>query len=270
MFKYRKIWMDWKVLLCTSTQIVDFHLIESKVTPICEDNSVKMRFYAKIFNSFLNCSVLEIASATKTHCDNIYRQGNFAVDPNSFTIDTMLSNMYCTFCNSYIELLAIIYGLKKFLDNHPKVTWNSILKKALSRIIENVSFVGSTDCDWFILVFVPFTWSRCQYRSSDLRSLIDTSNNCRRIQVCGKCGYYAWMISNSIKYHAKWHWLIEIVFALRIGLGGNNEWAHESCDFRGKNTHCTGSGWKSFTSCQPSDNNWTWWQRSTIVCGQYW
>lgn len=70
---------------------------------------------------FLNYSVLEIASATKIHCDNIYQRGRFIVDPNNFTVDTILSNIHCTFCNSYIELLATVYGLQKFLDKHPRV-----------------------------------------------------------------------------------------------------------------------------------------------------
>lgn len=63
---------------------------------------------------------LEIAAAVEKQSDEVYRTKN--VDrPKEFTVKTMMSNVHCTFCNDYIELLAAIYRLKHLLTSTPAV-----------------------------------------------------------------------------------------------------------------------------------------------------
>lgn len=63
----------------------------------------------------LSFGKLEIATATQRHCQNVYRNDNIA-EPSQFTVETIMNNIHCTFCNSYIELVAAIYGLRKLLN----------------------------------------------------------------------------------------------------------------------------------------------------------
>lgn len=70
----------------------------------------------------------EIATATQTHCELVYRTDQIPFNPSDFTVDTILSNIHSTFCNNYIELLAAIYGLNELLKNNPRVSSKNFKK----------------------------------------------------------------------------------------------------------------------------------------------
>lgn len=117
MFKYQKIWVVWPVPLFTLIQIVAFLSTESKVLII-----LQLFHHVNFKRSTINIFhlKLEIASAVEQRCDNAYRMQKMA-GPSNFTVNTIMSNIHCTFCNSYIELLAAIYRLRHLLENQPTV-----------------------------------------------------------------------------------------------------------------------------------------------------
>lgn len=71
--------------------------------------------------------MIEIATATFKHCEFVYRTNEIEHNPNDFNTETMMDNIFCIFCNNYLELLAAIQNLKELLTQNPKVT--NVLEK---------------------------------------------------------------------------------------------------------------------------------------------
>ncbi|XP_055318102.1 DNA repair protein RAD51 homolog 3-like [Sitodiplosis mosellana] len=121
--------------LCVNVQI-----------PKCLQGLEAAAVYIDTNRGFSINRIKEIASATQAHCDRVYRMEKSAAEPNSFTVDSILANIHCTFCNNYIQLLATIYRLDAFLANNPKVQLIVIdsFSYLFRSIDENVNLVQTT------------------------------------------------------------------------------------------------------------------------------
>lgn len=71
----------------------------------------------------------EIATATYKHCEFVYRTNEIDHDPNDFNVETMMNNIFCIFCNNYLELLTTIQHLKELLTQNPQVWIVSVISK---------------------------------------------------------------------------------------------------------------------------------------------
>lgn len=128
---------------------------------------------------------VEIAAATQAHCRRVAK--NMA--SNSFTVDSILTNIHCTFCNNYIELLAAVYGLKRLLANTPEVcrkySFNYFQIYKNERILNEFFPAGSFDCDRFIFVSFSVDWFWSEFSSNDLWNLNGTTADGSKASVCG-------------------------------------------------------------------------------------
>ncbi|XP_033108499.1 DNA repair protein RAD51 homolog 3-like [Anneissia japonica] len=80
--------------------------------------------YIDTEGSFMVERASEIAKAVVEHCGNVAASQNNNVQLKSmekFTEDGILAGIHYTRCQDYIELIAFINTLPKFLSNHPKV-----------------------------------------------------------------------------------------------------------------------------------------------------
>lgn len=77
--------------------------------------------YIDTEGSFLLQRVVDIAVATVRHCSLLAEDEEQRVAMTTFTVETILSNMFLVRCHDYIELLAELHLLPNFLSNHPRV-----------------------------------------------------------------------------------------------------------------------------------------------------
>lgn len=74
------------------------------------------------FSEFYFNLFTDIAKATYEHCELTYRNHNTSFDRNEFSCESILNNIHCMFCDSYVELLIAIQKLRALLMEYPKVT----------------------------------------------------------------------------------------------------------------------------------------------------
>lgn len=130
---------------------------------------------------------LDIAAAVQRQCDTVYRDQK-VTKTNEFTVNTMMSNIYCSFCNNYIELVAAVYGLRRLLTSTPtvwQVQWfnfSFFFFEEKSRFL----FSDTVNCDRFIFISVSFAWFGCEFGTNNTRNSTEIATNRRGIQVCGR------------------------------------------------------------------------------------
>lgn len=66
----------------------------------------------------------DMAKAMHDHCDVTYRNHNISYDRNEFTVNTIMSNIHCIFCNSFTDLLIAIVKLRALLTQFPSVKYS--------------------------------------------------------------------------------------------------------------------------------------------------
>ncbi|KAM3617042.1 uncharacterized protein V6R79_001607 [Siganus canaliculatus] len=71
--------------------------------------------------SFLFQRVVDVASAVAQHCSLLVEDTEQQVAMETFTTETILSNMFLVRCRDYVELLSELHLLPDFLSAHPKV-----------------------------------------------------------------------------------------------------------------------------------------------------
>ncbi|XP_041349752.1 DNA repair protein RAD51 homolog 3-like [Gigantopelta aegis] len=80
--------------------------------------------YIDTEGSFIVERLADIARATTQHCQHIAsmdKSAELKEEAESFTLEKILSGIYCFRCHDYVELLATIHLLPKFINQHPKV-----------------------------------------------------------------------------------------------------------------------------------------------------
>ncbi|XP_073326450.1 DNA repair protein RAD51 homolog 3 [Pagrus major] len=77
--------------------------------------------YIDTEGSFLLQRVVDIATAGVRHCSLLAEDDEQRVAMETFTVETILSNMFLVRCHDYVELLAELYLLPDFLSAHPRV-----------------------------------------------------------------------------------------------------------------------------------------------------
>ncbi|KAM9350256.1 DNA repair protein RAD51 homolog 3 [Symphorus nematophorus] len=70
---------------------------------------------------FLLQRVVDVATAAVRHCSLLVEDGEQRVAMETFTVDTILSNIFVVRCHDYVELLAELHLLPSFLSAHPRV-----------------------------------------------------------------------------------------------------------------------------------------------------
>ncbi|CAK6978000.1 DNA repair protein RAD51 homolog 3 [Scomber scombrus] len=71
--------------------------------------------------SFIVERAVDIATATVQHCSLLAEDSEQREAVTTFTVETILSNMFVVRCRDYVELLAEIHLLPNFLSQHPRV-----------------------------------------------------------------------------------------------------------------------------------------------------
>ncbi|XP_049608797.1 DNA repair protein RAD51 homolog 3 isoform X1 [Syngnathus scovelli] len=71
--------------------------------------------------SFMVQRAVDLAAATVRHCTLLAEGAEQRDAASTFTVETILSNIFLVRCHDYVELLAEIYLLPDFLSSHPKV-----------------------------------------------------------------------------------------------------------------------------------------------------
>ncbi|XP_041655570.1 DNA repair protein RAD51 homolog 3 [Cheilinus undulatus] len=71
--------------------------------------------------SFLLQRVTNIATAAVKHCSLLVEDDEQRVAMTTFSVETILSNIFLVRCHDYVELLAELQLLPDFLSEHPKV-----------------------------------------------------------------------------------------------------------------------------------------------------
>ncbi|XP_078110268.1 DNA repair protein RAD51 homolog 3 [Sander vitreus] len=77
--------------------------------------------YIDTEGSFLLQRVVDIAAAAVRHCSLLVEDDEQRVAMETFTVETILSNMFLVRCHDYVELLAEVHLLPDFLSEHPRV-----------------------------------------------------------------------------------------------------------------------------------------------------
>ncbi|XP_027131343.1 DNA repair protein RAD51 homolog 3, partial [Larimichthys crocea] len=77
--------------------------------------------YIDTEGGFLLQRVVDIAAAAVRHCSLLVEDDEQRVAIDTFTVETVLSNMFLVRCHDYVELLAELHLLSDFLSNHPRV-----------------------------------------------------------------------------------------------------------------------------------------------------
>lgn len=104
----------------------------------------------------------DIAGAMHEHCDNTYRTHNISYDRQAFTIDNILNNIHCIFCNSFTDFLIALIKLRQLLTHHSNVRFNEI-RRAITTHNNIMLYTISSDpasCDRFIFLFVSYIDAR--------------------------------------------------------------------------------------------------------------
>lgn len=71
--------------------------------------------------SFLLQRVIDVATAAVRHCSLLAEDDEQRAAMATFTVETILSNIFVVRCHDYVELLAELHLLSDFLSEHPKV-----------------------------------------------------------------------------------------------------------------------------------------------------
>ncbi|XP_074537696.1 DNA repair protein RAD51 homolog 3 [Halichoeres trimaculatus] len=71
--------------------------------------------------SFLLQRIVDVAAAAVQHCSLLAEDDEQRVAMTTFSVDTILSNIFLVRCRDYVELLAELHMLPDFLCEHPKV-----------------------------------------------------------------------------------------------------------------------------------------------------
>ncbi|XP_035512200.1 DNA repair protein RAD51 homolog 3-like [Morone saxatilis] len=77
--------------------------------------------YIDTEGGFLLQRVVDIATAAVRHCSLLVEDDEQRVAMETFTMETILSNMFLVRCHDYMELLAELHLLPDFLSEHPRV-----------------------------------------------------------------------------------------------------------------------------------------------------
>ncbi|XP_059188641.1 DNA repair protein RAD51 homolog 3 [Centropristis striata] len=77
--------------------------------------------YVDTEGSFLLQRVVDIATAAVQHCSLLVEDDEQQAAMATFTLETILSNLFLVRCHDYVELLAELHLLPDFLSDHPKV-----------------------------------------------------------------------------------------------------------------------------------------------------
>lgn len=67
-------------------------------------------------------STQEISIACVEHCKHImslHRGSDHSID--SFTAEKILDNVFCAFCNDYVDLLAFVANLRELIVKNPRI-----------------------------------------------------------------------------------------------------------------------------------------------------
>ncbi|XP_069581936.1 DNA repair protein RAD51 homolog 3 [Brachyistius frenatus] len=78
-------------------------------------------FYVDTEGSFLLQRVVDIAAAAVRHCSLLAEDDEQRDAVTTFTVETILSNIFLVRCRDYVELLAELHLLPDFLSEHPRV-----------------------------------------------------------------------------------------------------------------------------------------------------
>ncbi|KAM9855355.1 DNA repair protein RAD51 homolog 3 [Aulostomus maculatus] len=89
--------------------------------PVCFGGLGGQVVYVDTEGSFLVQRVVDIAAAAVRHCSLLAEDTEQQAAMTTFTMETILSNMFLVRCHDYVELLAEIHLLPDFLSQHPKV-----------------------------------------------------------------------------------------------------------------------------------------------------
>uniref|UniRef100_A0A3Q3WTY8 DNA repair protein RAD51 homolog 3 n=1 Tax=Mola mola TaxID=94237 RepID=A0A3Q3WTY8_MOLML len=77
--------------------------------------------YIDTEGSFVLQRAVDIAAAAVRHCSLLVEDDEQRVAMETFSVDTVLSNMFLVRCHDYVELLAELHLLPDFLSAHPRV-----------------------------------------------------------------------------------------------------------------------------------------------------
>ncbi|TWW56050.1 DNA repair protein RAD51 homolog 3 [Takifugu flavidus] len=77
--------------------------------------------YIDTEGSFLVQRVADLAAAAVNHCSLLVEDQEQRVAMETFTVESILSNMFVVRCHDYIELLAELHLMPGFLSDHPRV-----------------------------------------------------------------------------------------------------------------------------------------------------
>ncbi|XP_040902499.1 DNA repair protein RAD51 homolog 3 [Toxotes jaculatrix] len=76
--------------------------------------------YIDTEGSFLLERVIDVAAAAVRHCSLLVEDNEQRVAMTTFTVETILSNIFLVRCHDYVELLAELHLLPGFLSDHPR------------------------------------------------------------------------------------------------------------------------------------------------------
>ncbi|KAF7645703.1 hypothetical protein LDENG_00199490 [Lucifuga dentata] len=77
--------------------------------------------YVDTEGSFVVQRFVDLAAAAVRHCSLLAEDDEQRAAMTTFTVETILSNLFVVRCHDYVELLAEVYLLPDFLSQHPKV-----------------------------------------------------------------------------------------------------------------------------------------------------
>ncbi|TMS01285.1 DNA repair protein RAD51-like protein 3 [Larimichthys crocea] len=101
--------------------IVTLQLAVDVQVPQCFGGVGGQVVYIDTEGGFLLQRVVDIAAAAVRHCSLLVEDDEQRVAIDTFTVETVLSNMFLVRCHDYVELLAELHLLSDFLSNHPRV-----------------------------------------------------------------------------------------------------------------------------------------------------
>ncbi|GLD73256.1 DNA repair protein RAD51 homolog 3 [Lates japonicus] len=76
--------------------------------------------YVDTEGSFLLQRVVDVATAAVRHCSLLVEDNEQRTAMTTFTVETILSNIFLVRCHDYVELLAELHLLPNFLSDHPR------------------------------------------------------------------------------------------------------------------------------------------------------
>ncbi|XP_026189221.1 DNA repair protein RAD51 homolog 3 [Mastacembelus armatus] len=89
--------------------------------PQCFGGNGGQVIYIDTEGSFLVQRVVDMATAAVRHCSLLVEDDEQRVAITTFTVETILSNIFLVRCHDYVELLAELHLLPDFLLDHPMV-----------------------------------------------------------------------------------------------------------------------------------------------------